>query len=538
MVDPSTLGKALYWICPALCAGLFLAAWILWNSSEPDRKFSKEFLLAPFVALLLAWNFSASTPAKQRVLWDEAVIYATSLSMHFGHTAYMPTMMVPTPAGPIPVQLTVDKRPPLFPYIGSVMHSVLGASERSLFLVNLLLLFGLFLLVSWAVTSEFGPVAGVAAPVLMASSPILGWVATSGSMDLLGAVSAIGFIFVTGEFLRKPGASGFAAVALTGLFAAYTRYESVAIVAMGLIIALRHAGKQKLLPKARPMLALFLFALLPLLSLLSVAAEGFTETKGGTIFSFANLESNILPFLRGFFQPEWARPFNGWLGVLGLMGLVSLAFRKKVPAIICLMAGASLIQILLALSFFDGHPLSPLSARLYLLPSVALSLAPLLLLGIEKKPVANEKKVPKISVQWALLGAALLLLLYNVEIFRKDPLVFPASTEQLVKERMDSYFAQYPEAPAGALIVWNLNFLAVARGLPAVSPAFFLEKEKLFRDKLANGQLKQVFWIRTPADDSLGLAKEAEASLEKSGNWEVSEQLKDFPSIRILKWNR
>ncbi len=530
ILNPALLGKLLFWVCPPLLIGLLMVPWLLLDLGK--IKLGWRDLALPLFACAIISLLAYVVPLRQRVQWDESVVYATSLSMHYGQTAHMPVMTVPTPMGQIPVRQAVDKRPPFFPFLGSIFHTVLGPSEKNLFLVNIIVLWVFLSLVSVHLARKKSHMAAFAVPMLVTASPILIWVATSGAIDLLGSVSVLGFLFVTSAYWSRPTPESLLAALLTGLFAAYSRYEVIGIVLPCVLLCAWGGRKDLACLHPRKMLlafAAFSLFLLPLLAQLYVASNSFSEAGAEPLFSLRNLERNFFPFLQGFFQPGHAPPFNAWLSLAGLVTFLIAIQRKWSGMFTWLAAGASLFQLTLILCYFAGDPLDSVSARLYLLPSLALSLSPLLL-------ARGQNPAQKNALGALVLVVAIALFLRNLERFSNASEIFPASVANNVKLSLDSYFEAQPELVPGRLFISNLDFVLVSNGRPAVSPAFFVENAEIFRGKLASGEIREVVWLRTPADDPMRLATAKESALEKLSHWEELKQERQFPELRFLSW--
>lgn len=527
MITPALLGKTLYWICPLLLLALAATLVRAGKRRPPSNPAWAPWCAGVLTATLLACFVAYTLPARQRVFWDEPVIYSTSLAMHFGQTAHLPSMSVPTPRGPFPVQFAVDKRPPLLPFLGSALHGLLGPSESNIFRVNWLVLVALLAAVFLAVFKRSGWAPALAAQLFVLSSPILLWVARSGALDILGCAATVAFLYAVAKFWEKPGQREFLQIFALGLAASYTRYEVVGMVIPSLFLCLARAWKAGKLRKASELsltlaaASIFCLAVGPLVAQLTILGSGFVEAKGSSMVSLVYMRKNLPELLGSFFVPGFGHPFNGFACLLGLAAfLMALAKRWHGTFTLALAAGSA-FQLVLMLCYFAGSPVETLSARLYLLPALALSLAPLLL--------ARHKVLGK-----ALLPVAALLFVGAQWKMQKE-LVFPDSLESQVAERVDRFFQESSAFSPAHLLVWNVSFYAVSRGLAAISPASFLELERALREGKARGDFREIYWLRTPADDPLELSPGAAAELELRFRWQEQEKLSDFPSIRLLR---
>lgn len=458
------------------------------------------FLTGLLFGLVFSFPYALERQSDFRLLWDEAVVHSTSLAMHRHRSAEMPLMTLPKPGGIEPVAVAVDKRPPLFPFLVSLVHAARGPAEDNGQRLNKGLRQLLLLGLGVAMVAAGVPLAAVAASLtLVMALPILSWASSSGGIDLLAACCVLWFLRLFSGAWEKRDLGGFLLCLAPAAAAAYSRYEIIAIV-LPALAALLWRLKRKFLAEAAAAFACLLVLLVPLVALLLGARASFVEAGGGPLFSFSHLLGN----LRGFAgAPD---PFLAKAS-LGLLALLAFSLWKKRPpgAFAMALACAALFQLVLVLLYFAGHPLHVASARLYLLPALALMLVPALV----PWPAVRITKKWAYSDALPLLGPLVVLALalslkWSAGQQRPGEL-FPLSPEQRVRARLDPS----PELAKlkGYLVISSLHFYLVGRGQPSVSPKYFLEHQREITGP--------VHWLRTPVDDPYGLGAAEIQALEK-----------------------
>ena len=465
------------------------------------------FLLGVVAGLALSLPSALRRESGFRLLWDETVVHSTSLSMQRNRSAEMPMMALPKADGLEPVATAVDKRPPLFPFLVSLLHGARGPREENGQLLNKGLRQALLLFTAVAFVLGGVPLpAAAAALTLLMALPILAWASSSGGIDLLAACAVLWFLRLFAQAWEKKDLAGFLLCLAPAAAAAYSRYEVIAIVLPALALLLWRL-KRKFLAEAAAALACLLVLLAPLVALLLEARASFVEAGGGPLFSLSNVPINANGYFEELVLGNWHDPFLAWACLAMLALLAGTAWFRKPGVFAAALGAASLFQLTLVLLYFAGHPFHVASARLYLLPVLALMLAPGAL-GIpehRKGKGWNARSAAARLGPWCVLAVAL-----AVKLLAHAPApaeLFPPTPEQRVKAALDPRLPELGKLRAG-VIVSNLHFYLVGKGLPSVSPQYFLERHR----EIAG----PVHWLRTPVDDPYGISAEATAALEKA----------------------
>jgi hypothetical protein len=494
------IGVLLYWVVPLALAACAVAGLRHLRSSPAAALPWRAVVAGAALATALSWLAGATYAPRARVQWDESDLLSASLSMHFRHSALGPAMSVPVPGGSMPVSMGLSRRPPFYPFAVSVAHALLSPSAENPFRVNRALLWAFLLLLFLAASRAADPATGAAACLLASSSPLLFWVATSGGMDFAALFLVTAAALAALACLRAPSGDSFAMPVTVGILASYARYETVAVavvlVAACFLRARRHGVPFAVL--ARPLL-LVPPLLFPLSLLLRGPSQEFVSAGAGPAFSARFFAPNAASLLAGFFGPHLV-PYCGPLSCLGLAVFVFVLSRRHPRADLLLLAACASLPALPALFFFAGGATRMESARLYLVPSTALALAPLLL---------RTSLLPRRAAGLGLFAGAAGLLACTWAVMRGGDL-YPLSQDALVGEAVTEFARE--RGAASVLYVMDPPLPLVTAGHTAVSSAYLVSNEASWRPRLRAGNIEHAFWIRTGTEYPF---PEAELAREK-----------------------
>ncbi len=502
MLSQFVLGKILYWICwPLLLSLLGVAGWQAARSRELLRK---PAFLAIFL-FLLGLQWITLRPSHLKVLWDETVVYSTSISMALGHSAYMPIMALPSEQGLKPVDYNLDRRPPFYPFLLSLIHGLAEPKESNGATLNQGV-YSLLLLGIAGAAAGFPLPTAAGAGLLVAAIPILPWLSSSGGIDLLGVCLTIWFLYLWSLFWGERTIRAFLLMLAPAAAAAYTRYELLGLIGPLLAIGAWANRHTKHFRASLFLLLLFSFSMIPLLMLLTQIKSSLVDAGTAPIWSLQYLQHSIPNIFHAFLKPGFQAPYGGWLGIMGLACLVIATKRKKLNALGFAFLLSSLLQLGLLAGYFWGNAMDSASARLFLLPAISLALSPLLLAGSRK-------------AGWAIFLLGMSCFTAGSFSYRGQAL-FQPSPEMLIKAQMDPALEAAPLFSPKNLLVWNLYFYVISRGKPTINPEAFLKNAKALLERQAKGQIGEIFWIRSPVDDPYKIALDATREMEKGFRWE------------------
>lgn len=479
-------GKALYWIP----AGLVLANGFFLYLSARNRLrrliWKPDYLYGALVAVALACLSGHIFEPRFRVQWDEAELYDTSLAMYFNHTALTPSMALHGPDGEgKSISFRIGRRPPLYSFLVSLIHAFSGPSMNNPLTANQLVLTFLLFFSFCVGYSSAGLATALSSQFFLVSIPLLLWQSTSGSMDLLSAFLTLAFVYATYVFWLLPSADSVLRFFLLGACASYARYEVVGLLLLMMIPVLWRALDARI-PKLVILLCIAMLPvlLLPLYLLLAYSVGSFDEAGGKAIFQFSNLFTNVPLFLKTFFWSTTG-PFSAPLNLLGLTVIFEMIRRKRFSAGSVFLLTAALYSLFLVLIYFDGSPVGPVSARLYLLPSIAMAMAPLLMV----------LRFPHPKTGYALLTISGFLLCSTL-LREWGTKILPDSPGEVPSVAIREFMLHDPRgAGAGRLFIFDPSEYLVSLGASVVSRDFFLHHESDLNRWRERGIFDSVYWL-------------------------------------------
>jgi len=350
------------------------------------REWRRELLLAwvkeNWPGLLIAFAVTLVTalavePAL-RMLSDEANLVGTSKNLFASRE---PTFTV---SGKYyydsywDVDVAIDRRPTLFPFLVSLVHSALGYSYRNVFLFNLLVL-PAFLLVSYRLAKSLGgEIFGVVASLLAAAHPVTLLCVRSGGFDFLATFFGLLSLKSFYDYACQQSPGRLAVLWMNLCMFAEIRYESalfiVPVVAVLLVFKMLSWGALR--PYALVYAATPAF-LLPRVWQ-SISHGNVPEQEAGTVtFSLDNFLANGREYLQPILSPFGSFPFHSailiGLGILGCVYWLRWLFDRvrgggSAPQLrfaIVLVAWL-LLQVIICFTYVWGRAQFPSAARLVL----------------------------------------------------------------------------------------------------------------------------------------------------------------------------
>jgi hypothetical protein len=378
------------------------------------------------VGLLLVAVMTA--PYDYKVLYDEYVLQTTAWNMHMEREvgalgrAYVLDGLLRS------LDVYLDKRPILHPFLVSLTHDAFGYREANAFVLNTAL-FPVALGLVYLMGSRLGGHgAGLAGTASFGASSLLALNATGAGMEMVNLVSVLALACTAARFLERPDERSAAPLLLTGVLLAYARYESsIYVLSAGgvLLCGWLRAG--------RPVVPTALLAA-PLLLIpcawhnIYLSGTPFLwELRDGyeVRFSPDYLRENLVQAVRFFFGIGGLHANSIWLsGVGGLCGFICLwrvlrflfVPQRAQPAELALgwCAGGAIVNLGLLMAYYWGDLTDPIVSRLILPFNVMLSVsisAVVAALPIDWRPVATRG---------AIAGSLLVYFAFHLPINQKQ----------------------------------------------------------------------------------------------------------------------
>jgi hypothetical protein len=312
-----------------------------------------------------------------RVLSDEANLVGTSKNFFASKTATFTVSGKNYYGSYWDIDVAIDRRPTLFPFLVSLVHSVCGYSYRNVFLFNLLVL-PAFLLVSYRLAKSLGgETFAVVASLLIAAHPVTLISARSGGFDFLATFFGLLVIKSLLDYIRDRSPAKLAILWMNLCLFAEIRYESALFIppVVVLLLLFKMVSWNTLRPYA------FVYALTPAYLLpriwQSILRGNVPEQEPGTvIFSVQNFFDNAYEYFTIVLSPFQSYPSHSAiliaLGVVGcamwlrwLLGrLRAKDWEAPQPRFAIFAVAWMLVQAIIVFTYVWGRAQFPSAARL------------------------------------------------------------------------------------------------------------------------------------------------------------------------------
>ena len=231
------------------------------------------------------------------------------------------------------VDVAIDRRPTLFPFLVSLIHSAIGYSYKNVFLFNLLLL-PAFLIVSYRLAKTLGgETFGVVAALLVAAHPVTLLSVRSGGFDFFASFFALLSLKSFCDYAHEQTPEKLAVLWLNLCMFAESRYESALFIVpvLALLLVFRMLSWSKLRPYALVYAATPAF-LLPRVWQSMLLGNVPEQEPGAVTFSLDNFLNNGREYFRPVFSPSEPAQFHSavliGLGIVGCLYWLRWLFSR------------------------------------------------------------------------------------------------------------------------------------------------------------------------------------------------------------------
>ena len=474
------------WLFVGACAAL------RWRGSNGSFATWRGHLIGVALAAAGTTAVALSVPATMRVQFDETSLVAVSQSMHRQRSALLTTGAIPFDGEVMPIESTVDKRPPLFAFCVSLLHDLRGYRVDNAFLVNALLLaVGLFV-AHGVVRARLGPLAGATAPVLLLSVPLTSIVATSAGFELIAAVCLLLTVAAAADFCDRPDRARFAGLLGAGMLFAQTRYESLpALTVIALVVWLTVRRRFRLAPGSLWLLACCPALVAPLLLLLDHSRNPnfYPEAGGRELLAWQHFADHLPRLLAAWFDPRLANPLPGVVAIAAAAAVAVRLVRRqggRIDLLVAVPVGA-VTTVTLAWFFADAD--EPAALRLYLPLAWATALAPL----------ASYRLLGRRG------GIALLVVATCFAGWRIGEVASGRATSKhdvaVLTEALDGALRRLPGDRATTLWVGSPAQHLITRDRAALPVRSFLQRQYDVVQLTRRGDLRTIYLLVTPLDE-------------------------------------
>jgi hypothetical protein len=311
-----------------------------------------------------------------RVLSDEANLVGVSKNLFTSKTATFTVSGKNYYGRYWDVDVAIDRRPTLFPFLVSLLHAALGYSHQNAFICNLLLLAGLVFVAYRIAKSLGGETFGVISALLVAAHPITLLSARSAGFDLLAVFFGLLVLKSLLDFCRDPSPARLAISWMNLCLFAEVRYETALFVPLVVLLLLlfRLIGWKMLRPYA------FVYVLTPVYLMpriwQALLRGNVPEQDPGTVtFSVDNFLDNVSEYFAPLLSPSEAVAHSVLLIAVGLVGAAmwmrwllarvrARDLRSAETRFGIVVAAWMLLQAVIVFSYVWGRAQYPSSARL------------------------------------------------------------------------------------------------------------------------------------------------------------------------------
>jgi len=385
---------------------------------------------------------------------------------------------------------STEKRPFLFPFFTSLMHSVFGYRVENVFILNYFVLWASLFLLYLLIRFYLGELLAFSSLVLVLSQPIISLSATSASFELFNLLFIIASFLSLRYFLSSPDSKSCTVLILNLIMLANVRYESaIFFVIIMLIVLIAGYLKPKFLTQS-VVYGLSSLYFLPLIwQRIIMLTIPDPNVKGGSwlnYFNWKNLLHNTDIFVKSSLGFNNQLGYAGTLNILGFLALlfciVLLMARLKESKnedqnifLACVIAGILASFFIVNLYGADPHPMN---GRFYLPELVVFSILPIFSL------INILKSTNKLAV-FIFIGALCFFAYYH-PVAVEDRLT---NNLMIVREFkfVDGFLKKYADKNAliicgrpGQIIVFNHGAISYASANHDVSTILQQYKNHLF----------------------------------------------------------
>lgn len=339
------------------------------------------------IAVLVTAVVAYSVQPALRVLSDEANLVGVSKNLFTSRTATLTVSGKNYYENYWDIDVVIDRRPTLFPFLVSLVHVVRGYSHHNVFTFNLLVLHA-FLLLSYRFAKSLGGESfGIVSALFVAAHPMTLISARSGGFDLFAAAFALLVIKSFSDFVHHASPSKLALLWMNLCLFAEIRYETALFMPVCLaLLALFKAVNWNALRPYGLVYALTPAYLLPRIWQ-AILLGNVPEQEPHTItFSSQNFLHNASEYFKPVFSPLAYPAHSGILIALGIVGGVHWSYwllgrvrardwSSPKTRLSLLVAAWVCLQAVICFSYFWGQAQYPSSARLVIALDTFLSFA-------------------------------------------------------------------------------------------------------------------------------------------------------------------
>ncbi len=303
---------------------------LAWRRASPAWS-RRELARVTLTILLLTAVAAATVPYTYKVLYDEIVLQNTALNLHQLREVGTTVRGYEIEGSFTALGAYLDKRPFFFAFLVSLLHDLTGYREFNAFALNTALMPVILGLLAALARRVMSAAAAWSAVVAFGSYSLLAHNATGAGMEMLNLAMLLLVALLAAHYLESPDEPRLAALVLSAVLLAQSRYESslyIVPVAVAVLEGWRRAGRVIL-----PVAAIVAPVLLVPYALHNTYLSGtplLWELREGldSRFSVDYLGVNLVHAVKYFFNFSQTFMNSWWLGVAGLPAFAWAAWRS------------------------------------------------------------------------------------------------------------------------------------------------------------------------------------------------------------------
>ena len=261
-----------------------------------------------------------------RILNDEALILSNSMSFASSKVSIVEASSINISNDTnIIFSSIIDKRPVLFQYLVSIVHTIFGYDFNNIFTVNLIFsILNLFFLY-YLIELKFGRIWALVGQLILSSYPLFLIYSSSAGLENFNLLCSLIFFLLIYKLIEKPNIYIAEATLLFIPLIGQSRYESILSILVALTVLLIVLPRNEY-KKFTYKTVLFPITCLPIpwLRYISDGDNLWENHSLGELFSFSNITNNTKYAIEFFFSGKEEYYVISFISILSLLGALMI----------------------------------------------------------------------------------------------------------------------------------------------------------------------------------------------------------------------
>ena len=296
---------------------------------DKTRAFFKENCIAVcLLMILLTIGFSICKP-DYRILSDEAIILSDTKSLYESKSIFTSTATIYKDNGrQMMFNYYIDKRPLLFQYFVSFIHSLKGYDPANIFIANYIAGIATLFLFYYMVKLKYGKKRGLLSAVLLCSYPLFLLYTSSAGVELFNLFCSLLLFLLIYKFIENPVACWAEILILWVPLMAQSRYESILSLFVVLWVIYFYLPKYEYEKFSYKVLLLPIFCVpIPWLRTISDSAIWWENRNPKDIFCVRFIWDNFRHAIEFFFTENSSYGIISGVSCVAILGLIIAVYK-------------------------------------------------------------------------------------------------------------------------------------------------------------------------------------------------------------------